>query len=195
MTIIEATRQLAERYVKMLGMNNDQHLRNMCLTIIDKVDGWPIDKSSRWMGYIQKGVIDLKLTSMERERNFSRPLFHQAYIDSGLIPPETRDADNIMESAQDTLISTLGFKYVVSFRNEESDHSDVEYMRDDIKLVHMVFFDEMPNISTVDGIFDELVHDAMFGMEEKFVKMLRMEILPIDMFLKIYGDFYITINS
>ncbi len=79
MTVQEASKQLAHRYIKMLGFNKDQHLRNMCLTIIEHVDEWPIDKSSRWLGFIQAGVIQLKLTSIEKERNFSRPLFHEAY--------------------------------------------------------------------------------------------------------------------
>ena len=94
MTIKEATKELALRYIKMLGFNKDQHLRNMCLTIVEKVDEWPIDKSSRWIGFIQAGVIDHKLTSIEKERNFSRPLFHEAYK---LMDQEIPETINLFE--------------------------------------------------------------------------------------------------
>jgi hypothetical protein len=59
---------LANRYLKMLGFNRDQHLRNMCLTIIDKIDSMPEGKANRWLGYIQKSVIDMKLSTIPKER-------------------------------------------------------------------------------------------------------------------------------
>lgn len=91
MTVHDASKQLASRYLKMLGFNKDQHLRNMCLTIIEHVDEWPIDKSSRWLGFIQAGVINHKLTTIEKERNFSRPLFHEAYKLTEQSIPQTID--------------------------------------------------------------------------------------------------------
>jgi len=56
----------------------------------------PIDKTSRWLGFIQGilwagGFIDIK-----QEREFTRPLIHQAYIDMGKEPPETIDLDQML---------------------------------------------------------------------------------------------------
>ncbi len=76
----EVIKLLAERYVKMLGFTKDQHLRNMCLTIIDKYNTYPEGKLNRWLGYIQRGVIDLKLTTLAKESKFAKPLFDNLYI-------------------------------------------------------------------------------------------------------------------
>ena len=84
MTVVAASRQLAERYLRLIGFNKDQMLRNMCLTIISNVDTWPIDKTSRWLGFIQKSLIDLDLTTSSRERKFTDELFDRAYRDSGI---------------------------------------------------------------------------------------------------------------
>jgi hypothetical protein len=39
------------------------------------VDGLPDRKLCRWLGYIQRAVIDQGLTSVEAERDWTRPLF------------------------------------------------------------------------------------------------------------------------
>lgn len=77
MTERDIIKQLIERYIKMIGFNKDQHLRNMCLSIIDKINTAPIGKLNRWLGYIQRGVIDLKLTTIPKENNFAKPLFEK----------------------------------------------------------------------------------------------------------------------
>ena len=70
MTEKEIIKKLAERYLKMVGLSKDQHLRNMCLTIIDKCDEFPEGKLNRWLGYIQKSVVDHKLTTINRENKY-----------------------------------------------------------------------------------------------------------------------------
>ena len=80
MTEREIIRLLAQRYVKMIGLGKDQHLRNMCLTIIDKYDTYPEGKLNRWLGYIQRAVIDMKLTTLPKESRFTRPLFDKLYM-------------------------------------------------------------------------------------------------------------------
>ena len=79
MTERDIIKLLAERYVKMIGLGKDQHLRNMCLTIIAKYQEYPEGKLNRWLGYIQKGVMDLKLTTMAKEKKFATPLFDKLY--------------------------------------------------------------------------------------------------------------------
>jgi hypothetical protein len=79
MTEREIIKLLAQRYVKMLGLGKDQHLRNMCLTMIDKYDTFPEGKLNRWLGYVQRAVIDMKLTTLNKETKFTRPLFDKLY--------------------------------------------------------------------------------------------------------------------
>ncbi|WP_176089124.1 AAA family ATPase [Achromobacter anxifer] len=66
---------------------DDNHLRWMCETAIANIHGWPVDKVSRWLGFIQ-GVLTVsgRLTTAS-EREFSRPLFHAAYQAEGRQPP------------------------------------------------------------------------------------------------------------
>ena len=89
MTERDIIKLLAERYVKMIGFNRDQHLRNLCLTIIDKYNTYPEGKLNRWLGYIQKSVIDLKLTTLAKENKFSAPFFNKLYIAQQ--PEESKD--------------------------------------------------------------------------------------------------------
>lgn len=79
MTEREIIKLLATRYSKMIGFNKDQNLRNMCLTIIEKYAEYPEGKLNRWIGYIQKSVIDLKLTTLEKENKFAGPMFEKLY--------------------------------------------------------------------------------------------------------------------
>lgn len=76
-TIHDITEILARRYLKMIGFNKDQHLRNYCLQIIDNINKWPLHKSSRRLGYVQKGILDHNLTTVGKENLFTKPLFDQ----------------------------------------------------------------------------------------------------------------------
>jgi hypothetical protein len=75
MTIKEANLALANRYLKFIGFNRDQKMRNMCLTLIEHIDTWSVDKTSRWLGFIQYYIISQNLTTLEKEIKFSRPIF------------------------------------------------------------------------------------------------------------------------
>jgi hypothetical protein len=68
---------LAQRYLKMLGFNKDQHLRNMCLTIINKHNEFSEGKLNRWIGYIQKSLIDLKLTTISKENKLTDKMYSE----------------------------------------------------------------------------------------------------------------------
>lgn len=48
------------------------------------IDDYPIDKLSRWLGYCQAVAIFNQLTSTSAERDFSRPLFEEAYLNEGI---------------------------------------------------------------------------------------------------------------
>lgn len=64
------------------------HLRWMCQTMIQQGGSWPIDKLSRWLGFVQ-GVLTMRgLICVDEEREVSRPLFHEAYqADGRALPP------------------------------------------------------------------------------------------------------------
>lgn len=82
----ETMKLLAHRYQNMTG---NEHIKNLCSSLIENIEKWPVDKSGRWIGFIQGEVINQGLTSVEIERNYSRPLFHEAYEEDGLSIPET----------------------------------------------------------------------------------------------------------
>jgi len=58
-------------------------------TAIEKSQSFPIDKLNRWLGFVQAALIFNGLTSVLEERDFSRPLFHAAYLSDGIEIPET----------------------------------------------------------------------------------------------------------
>ena len=103
MTVYEVHKILAERYKDMTnsgiksgneGLTVDKmefgNIVWMCDSIIDLGANWPIDKVARWIGFIQATIIASGLTSVDAERDFSRPLFHSAYNELGIALPETR---------------------------------------------------------------------------------------------------------
>lgn len=92
--IIEGTISAFERYktlletkkAKALDLSDDDptslnHLLWMCNTMIKnlKTDpAYPIDKASRWLGFVQGILIAKKLTTVKDERNITRPWFKKA---------------------------------------------------------------------------------------------------------------------
>ena len=78
---------LIKRYKKMLKKTPKNRDLKMCKILL-KSD-FPIDKTSRWIGFIQRGLIDGNLTTVQAERDFSRPLFHKAYKEMGYEIPES----------------------------------------------------------------------------------------------------------
>lgn len=75
---------LFERYKEMLADTEDR-VYNLCELGLKEIDTLPIDKLSRWIGYVQGYLIHVKkVTSVEIERDFSRPLFEEAYKTEGI---------------------------------------------------------------------------------------------------------------
>jgi hypothetical protein len=81
----KATEILFRRY---LDFDLDENTKKLCKKGIEKIDELPIDKLSRWLGYVQGVIIERGLSSVEEERNFSRPLFHEAYKNENIEIPE-----------------------------------------------------------------------------------------------------------
>lgn len=100
MTLQHANRQLFERYDALLaaqgasaipsvGGTDDNHLRWMCQTALAHLTDWPVDKASRWLGYVQGVLIVTRRLTTAEEREVSRPLFHAAYETMGLTAPRS----------------------------------------------------------------------------------------------------------
>lgn len=63
---------LFERYREM---TKDTELKEFCELSIQKIDKFPLSKINRWLGYVQGTVIAEGCTTVEKERNYTRPLF------------------------------------------------------------------------------------------------------------------------
>lgn len=55
---------------------------------------WPIDKASRWLGFIQGVLAALGFMSVKKERDRTRPIFHRAYELLGLGKPKSRSMED-----------------------------------------------------------------------------------------------------
>jgi len=102
----EVHRTLAQRYIYLMKDNCSSELHpyneklypiqdevdkvyNMLYKIDKEANNWPPDKSSRWLGYCQRYLIEKEVTTVQKERDFSRSLFHKAYIELGYDVPES----------------------------------------------------------------------------------------------------------
>ena len=76
----------------MLGDDPDsKRLQDMLDTLRENVDDWPIDKTNRWIGFIQGVLWSKGLIDIDEERDFTRPLFHKYYKQTGVNIPESVD--------------------------------------------------------------------------------------------------------
>ena len=81
---------LIKRYLEMLEKNNiHNNIYDMLQTLKKNINIFPDDKTSRWIGYIQYFIIDNGFSTVNTERNFSRPYFHKAYKNMNIDIPET----------------------------------------------------------------------------------------------------------
>jgi len=87
-TIRDATKECFQRY---LEFDLDEGNRQLCQHGVQEYNNLPIDKLSRWLGYIQGVLIERKLTTVQIERDFSRPLFHKAYKNENIEIPKSID--------------------------------------------------------------------------------------------------------
>lgn len=97
-TIRLATEHMFLRYRNMLcdsdflvGPSTKEHLIELIDIAVSKGNTFPTDKLNRWLGFVQAIVIFNNLTSVQEERDYSRPWFHAAYQNEGIDIPETID--------------------------------------------------------------------------------------------------------
>tara|TARA_Y100001973_G_C5105040_1_gene284667 strand:- start:59 stop:388 length:330 start_codon:yes stop_codon:yes gene_type:complete len=94
----DAVRNLLVRYVTILVENEKEWPENcptrtqpenliwMCETAITNLDDFPIDKTNRWLGFVQGCMAVYGMIDVDEERNLSRPLFHSAYVGNEKFP-------------------------------------------------------------------------------------------------------------
>ena len=85
------TKILFERYLNQFELSEE--LKRLSFKALEEIETCPIDKLSRWLGFIQGYVIFTNQTTVEIERNFSRPLFNNAYKSENIKIPPTFSSD------------------------------------------------------------------------------------------------------
>lgn len=86
-TIYDANLIVTEHLLKVCEDRNydNVHITRMLYTLKDNIEYWPIDKSSRWIGFIQGVMFKDGIIDLDEERYFTRPIFHSVYKN----PPNT----------------------------------------------------------------------------------------------------------
>ena len=101
----DTTNQMFQRYLNLINKSVEafgepvehvdrnktsmSHLKWMCEHCLNT--NMPIDKKSRWLGFIQGILTYNNYITVSEERDFSRPLFHAAYEEDGTNIPPTVD--------------------------------------------------------------------------------------------------------
>lgn len=82
---------LRERYIQMaIDTPSAERVIGMMDKVVENHDTWPADKTGRWVGYVQCILIEVeKVTTINEERNYTRPFFHEIYRLAGYDIPET----------------------------------------------------------------------------------------------------------
>jgi hypothetical protein len=65
------------------------YLLQMVNKALDEVDRWPVDKLSRWIGFLQGVLYEAGALDIREERGRTRPYFHAAYRAMGIDVPES----------------------------------------------------------------------------------------------------------
>lgn len=99
-----ANSQIAEKLQKKIIENKNlisneaisdiEHINLMLTTIIENSEKWPIDKSSRWLGFAQAKLAQHHVITLDEEREDTRQIFHNIYQESGITVPESIDLYN-----------------------------------------------------------------------------------------------------
>lgn len=104
--IVKANRHIAQRYIDLLkdyppgdptDITAPAYLISMCRTLIEQTSMYD-DKHSRWLGCVQGIMLANGMLTRDRERDLTRPLFHQAYQEMGMPVPESIQIDLVNEA-------------------------------------------------------------------------------------------------
>ena len=95
----EATKKMLFRYYNDFQLT--QELDELCSYAISNIDVLPVDKLNRWLGYIQYHVISTGQTTIDKERDYSRPIFHVAYTRDKIPIPKSYKTQTYAEKIKE----------------------------------------------------------------------------------------------
>jgi hypothetical protein len=58
---------------------NTDDLIKLCTEVVDNAESYPFDKLCRWLGFVQGLLASKSMINVDRERDYTRPLFHELY--------------------------------------------------------------------------------------------------------------------
>lgn len=95
--IKEIMKKITCRYKAKIHLLNDDGAEERLLSMIDMLcdnaNDWPVDKTSRWLGFIQGALWINNIIDINEERDFTRPLFHSYYESIGEKIPDSFDVE------------------------------------------------------------------------------------------------------
>lgn len=97
---IDLASNLQNKIINNINNLNDEsyadikHVNLILTTIIVNGKTWPIDKSSRWLGFVQAKLIQHNIITLDGERGDTRNVFHKIYQNSGINIPKSIDLYN-----------------------------------------------------------------------------------------------------
>lgn len=68
-----------------------KHVNLMLTAIIVSADVWPMDKTSRWLGFAQAKLVQHNIITLDEERKDTREIFHNIYKKYGVDVPKGVD--------------------------------------------------------------------------------------------------------
>ena len=68
---------------------------SMLNAIINNSYKWPIDKTSRWLGFAQAELVRANIITIDSEREETRKIFHDTYRKIGIFIPETFEINSV----------------------------------------------------------------------------------------------------
>ena len=83
--------KLQDHYIEMSkGLITEDRVKDMMGCIVNNCMVWPPDKTGRWVGYVQCLLIEVEgVTTVKKERDFTRPMFHELYTIEGFDIPDS----------------------------------------------------------------------------------------------------------
>ena len=71
------------------GKTSAGHLRSLMEQVIKEINTFPVDKTGRWIGYVQGILAFSRILDVDAERDKTRERYHQAYKATGQTIPKT----------------------------------------------------------------------------------------------------------
>ena len=105
---VRSAQEKIMRLLREMILENEQEIRSQPLVeeanydnilwLMDHAllenDSFPVDKTGRWIGFVQCSLIVRRLLDTKSERDRTRPILHEAYLATGQMIPKTAERPN-----------------------------------------------------------------------------------------------------